>query len=159
MPKPLPLSFLLPVGDPSTQVKFSLTYTITKTSGPNSGNTTALTTTISPSASPLWLPGKVLGYTILVIDDRLEIDGSVTVEDFGNGTDIGGGGIPLLNLMPQTKLQTESTPFSRYKYEKETISPFSSASADGGMHERKCRATSATLGCPGRASHCLRWNG
>ena len=31
--------FLLPVGDPSTQVKFSLTYTITKTSGPNSGNT------------------------------------------------------------------------------------------------------------------------
>lgn len=86
--------FLLPVGDPSTQVKFSLTYTITKTSGPNSGNTTALTTTISPSASPLWLPGKVLGYTILVIDDRLEIDGSVTVEDFGNGTDIGGGGIP-----------------------------------------------------------------
>ena len=86
--------FLLPVGDPSTQVKFSLTYTIIKTSDPNSGNTTALTTKISPSASPLWLPGKVLGYTILIIDDRLEIDGSVTVEDFGDGTNIGGGGIP-----------------------------------------------------------------
>ena len=82
--------FLLPVGDPSSTVKFQVTYKLTKSTGHNSGESPSMTAFFVPPATPAWTAGKVLTYNLSVIDDRLEIN-SITVTDFdANGTSAGG---------------------------------------------------------------------
>ena len=80
--------FLFPVGDPSSQVTLKLTYTLTKVSGSNTGTSVPITSAIALPATPVWNSGSSIIYTTSVMDDRLEIN-SVTVTDFGSGTEAG----------------------------------------------------------------------
>ncbi len=80
--------FLFPIGDPSPQVTLKLTYTLTKASGSNTGTSVPITSAIALPATPVWNSGSSIIYTASVMDDRLEIN-SVTVTDFGNGTEAG----------------------------------------------------------------------
>lgn len=80
--------FLFPVGDPSLQVTLKLTYTLTNASGSNTGTSVPITSAIALPATPVWNSGSSIIYTTSVMDDRLEIN-SVTVTDFGNGTEAG----------------------------------------------------------------------
>lgn len=93
--KHLATFFLLPVGDPSSTVTLQLTYSLTKSPGTASGSTpVTMTTSVTLPATPLWIPGSTLVYTVGIIDDRLLIDDTVVIGEFGSGsTGLGDGDI------------------------------------------------------------------